>query len=77
MKYIYEIQCWKDGRPVKHDKAKTKSKANKLALRYREAADAIDICEVTEEEGYLHTKTTHTLWDGTWEVETHYIGEDD
>jgi hypothetical protein len=79
MNYIYEITGWKNGSEVKFQTTPYKSKAEILALHWRkhEDVDAIDICEVTEEEGYLHTKETHTLTENGWEREKHYIGEDE
>jgi len=79
MKYV--VTAWKDGNEKKYVEAKTKSEANKIALKmigghYGFATDAVDICEV-DEEWRLHSKTIYTLCGRTWTKAHYYIGEDE
>lgn len=77
----YTITAWKDGSPKEEVDAKTKREATKIANQMIAGkrgytCDSVDICEYTE-EGYLHTKTCYTLWNGVWNKSVNHIGEDE
>ena len=79
MKYIYQITGWKDGSEKRYIETPYKSKADQLAIYWRKEGifDAIDVCKVTSENGYMHSKTCHTFINGKWEYSYAYIGEDE
>ena len=79
----YIITSWKDGSENEEFwNVKTKREATKIAKQMIAGkrgyeCDSVDICEYTEEEGYLHTKTCYTLWNGVWNKSVNHIGEDE
>ena len=47
-----------------------------IAGHYGFLPDAVDINEM-DDELRLHSKTAFTLWNGKWEMDYQYIGEDE
>ena len=81
MKYQYLITAWKNDTAKKTIEVKTKSEANKTANKmiaghYGFLPDAVDINEM-DDELRLHSKTAFTLWNGKWDMDYQYIGEDE
>lgn len=77
----YTITAWKDGSEKEELDVKTKREATRIANQMiwgkrGYTCDAVDICEHTEEEGFLQTKTCYTLWGNAWKKDTLYIGEE-
>lgn len=77
--YEYTITAFKDGalKMLKTYPTKMNAVLKINSMKKTGNYDAIDMDEMTEEEGYLHSVTKHTLVNGQWKSTFRLVLEDE
>lgn len=77
--YEYVVEGFKDGNLRFHETYQSKNKAvlKINSMKRSEKYDAIDMAELTTEEGYEHSVTKHTFFEGEWDTRIIWVLEDE